>query len=249
MVPEMTVTAETGMSLAGRVAVVVGGPTGVGHRVAARLREAGADVVIASTAGRGSARRMNAAAATMTVAVPDSADPRLMAGVAERVVGEYGRLDLWVHLARRARAGDLARPRGWDPSPASTAWGGYLGMRAVAIRMATGSGGVIVNVSLRPCGGGVDTTRLTARLDRSLGHLTAMLATELESFDVRVFGIQPMRAGDHVLVERGGYDLSGRMVGRLPFGAGQVPSLPDAVAFCASDLSVFMSGSTLLATT
>jgi hypothetical protein len=52
-----------------------------------------------------------------------------------------------------------------------------------------------------------------------------------------------------VLVERGGYDLSGRMVGRLPFGDGQVPSLPDAVAFCASDLSIFMSGSTLLATT
>jgi NAD(P)-dependent dehydrogenase (short-subunit alcohol dehydrogenase family) len=92
------------------------------------------------------------------------------------------------------------------------------------------------------------TNRPPARPDPALGHLTETLAGELEPFDVRVFGIHAVRAGEHVAVDRDCDDLSRRMIGRLPFGAGQTPTLPDAVAFCASDLSMFMSGSTLLAT-
>jgi hypothetical protein len=92
------------------------------------------------------------------------------------------------------------------------------------------------------------TRRPIARPDRALGDLTETLAAELEPFDVRVFGIQSVHAGERIPIDCDCDDLSRRMIGRLPFGAGQTPTLPDAVAFCASDLSMFMSGSTLLAT-
>jgi NAD(P)-dependent dehydrogenase (short-subunit alcohol dehydrogenase family) len=92
------------LSLEGRVAVVVGGTTGIGRTMALGLAEAGADVVATA---RGTANLESVAAEiegfgrrTLRVA-SDVTDHGSLEALRERVLGGLGRIDILVNCAGR----------------------------------------------------------------------------------------------------------------------------------------------------
>jgi NAD(P)-dependent dehydrogenase (short-subunit alcohol dehydrogenase family) len=125
----------------GKVALVTGGTRGLGAAIAARFREAGATVVVASRHAKGPG--------TVRGDVSTDADR-----IVEAVVRRHGRLDVLVNNAGvsspSAWTGDLeaVTPALWDRILRTDLWGTFACARAAARRM--GEGGKILNVASIP---------------------------------------------------------------------------------------------------
>jgi NAD(P)-dependent dehydrogenase (short-subunit alcohol dehydrogenase family) len=118
--------------------------------------------------------------------------------------------------------------------------------------IAAGRGGVIVNVSstatFRAAGPGV-SHYVASKF--GLRGLTQSLAVELGEHGIRVLGVAPtvtLTPGlelERASLEAAGFELD-ELAGRLPLGRVAVPDdIARVIVFCASDLSVLMTGSTL----
>jgi NAD(P)-dependent dehydrogenase (short-subunit alcohol dehydrogenase family) len=248
------------MSLDARVAVVTGGTRGTGLAIARRLAEAGATVVVtdadehaADAAARGLAsvnRRvvgmgLNTGEEAATVALADK--------VVERLAG----LDIWVNNAGIYPRTPVLEMSGekWDQVLDHNLRASFLGGREAAKRMvARGIGGVIVNIASTSAFR-ASTPGLAHYVASKFGMrgLTQAMAVELGPFGIRVLGIaatftvtEGTRAGRADLDDEA-FAAYLRTVGEhKPLGRVGVPDdVARAVLFCASDLSMLMTGSTL----
>ena len=137
--------------LAGRVALVTGGATGIGLATARALAAAGATVVIAA---RDLARARNVAAEASASGLDlrairiDVADAASVAAAFEEI-DTAGRLDIVVNNAgidMVGRVEDLSEAD-WDAALDTNLKGAFLVARLAVPRLRAGGGGVIVNVS------------------------------------------------------------------------------------------------------
>jgi NAD(P)-dependent dehydrogenase (short-subunit alcohol dehydrogenase family) len=255
------------VSLAGRRAVVTGGAQGLGRAIAARLAEAGADLLIvdlaeepARTAAAELAERYGVTAIGTGADVSDTA---AVIAAADLAVAELGGLDIWVNnagLFPNAPVLEMSDEM-WDRVFAVNARGVFLGSREAARRMAAdGSGGVIVNI-ISTAGFQVAFPGMAAYVSskHAARGLTKALAVDLAPLGVRVLGVAPS------FVPTEGNIAAGKAAAEQAAAAGiELPPLdvmtqsrigrlgtPDDIArvvlFAASDLSLIMTGSTLLA--
>lgn len=255
------------ISLAGRRAVVTGGAQGLGKAIASRLAEAGADLLIVDL----NEEPARAAAAELAerygvTAIGTRADVSHTASVvaaADLAVAELGGIDIWVNNAGLfPNAPVLEMPdEMWDQVFAVNARGVFLGSREAARRMAAdGSGGVIVNI-ISTAGFQVAFPGMAAYVSskHAARGLTKSLAVDLAPLGVRVLGVAPS------FVPTEGNIAAGQAAAEQAAAAGvELPPLdvmvqsrigrrgtPDDIArvvlFAASDLSLIMTGSTLLA--
>lgn len=255
------------ISLAGRRAVVTGGAQGLGKAIAARLAEAGADLLIvdlneepARAAAAELAERYGITAIGTRADVSDTAS---VVTAADLAVAELGGLDIWVNnagLFPNAPVLDMPDEM-WDRVFAVNARGVFLGSREAARRMAAdGSGGVIVNI-ISTAGFQVAFPGMAAYVSskHAARGLTKSLAVDLAPLGVRVLGVAPS------FVPTEGNIAAGKAAAEQAAAAGiELPPLdvmtqsrigrlgtPDDIArvvlFAASDLSLIMTGSTLLA--
>ncbi|MGN6426455.1 MAG: SDR family NAD(P)-dependent oxidoreductase [Leifsonia sp.] len=255
------------VSLAGRRAVVTGGAQGLGKAIAERLAEAGADILIvdineepASAAAAELAERYGVTAIGTRADVSDTAS---VIAAADLAVAELGGLDIWVNNAGLfPNAPVLQMPdEMWDRVFAVNARGVFLGSREAARRMsADGSGGVIVNI-ISTAGFQVAFPGMAAYVasKHAARGLTKSLAVDLAPLGVRVLGVAPSfvptegniaaaKAGAEQAaaagVEMPAIDvMTNSRIGRL----GTPDDIARVVLFAASDLSLIMTGSTLLA--
>jgi len=255
------------MSLAGRRAVVTGGAQGLGKAIAARLAEAGADVLIvdineepARVAAAELAEKYGVTAIGTRADVSDTAS---VTAAADLAVAELGGLDIWVNnagLFPNAPVLDMPDEM-WDRTFDVNARGVFLGSREAARRMAAdGSGGVIVNI-ISTAGFQVVFPGMAAYVSSkhaALG-LTKSLAVDLAPFGVRVLGVAPsfVPTEGNLAAAKAGAEraaaagietppldvMSHSRIGRL----GTPDDIARVVLFAASDLSLIMTGSTLLA--
>ncbi|WP_405622447.1 SDR family NAD(P)-dependent oxidoreductase [Streptomyces sp. NBC_00076] len=252
------------VSLTGRRAVVTGAGRGLGRAIAERLVEAGADVLVAdiehglaaAVAMDLNARRPGCAAAAHV----DVTDTVSVAGAADLAVREFGGIDIWVNNAGvfpSVPALEMSE-KTWDEVFAVNTRGVFLGSREAARRIrAAGSGGVIVNVvSTAGFRGTAPGLAAYVGSKHAARGITRQLALEFAPFGIRVLGVAP------TYVPTEGNMAAAAAAAGAPADAGDImsvmrPSLlgrlgvPDDIArvvlFCASDLSAFMTGSTLLA--
>ena len=246
-------------SLEGRVAVVTGGATGLGKAMTRRLAEAGATVIIADIdleLAQATAAEFGASCGPRVSAIHlDVADSAAIVAVADFTIQRFGRLDIWVNNAALYPSVPLLETGGdlWDQVMAVNLRGLFAGSREAAKHMiAAGKGGVIVNIASQAGLRGV-APGLAAYVASKHGvvGVTRQMAIELAPHDIRVLGVAP----SHARTEKTAVTIAAN-----PALLEQIPALstsllgrvgvPDdigrVVLFLASDMSLFMTGSTLL---
>lgn len=249
-------------SLTGRRAVVTGGAQGLGKAIARRLAEAGASVLIgdlkrelaqaaAEDLGRSTGGRV--ISTHMDVAAPTS-----VTAAAMLAAEQLGGIDIWVNNAGVFPSVPLLEMSDevWDQVMAVNLRGVFLGAREAARRMiAAGQGGVIVNVVSTAGFKGV-APGLAAYVASKHGvrGATRQMALELAPHGVRVLGVAPtfcVTEGNlEMMAAKPNPNIGSDIPATLGSRLGRVGT-PDDIArvvlFCASDMSLFMTGSTLLA--
>lgn len=243
------------ISLRGKTAVVTGGARGIGLAIARRLGEAGANLVIADIDAGNCLkkslaqlrRNRNSQVAGFTFDARDAAD---MARAAQESVERFGGLDIWVNNAGiYPEVAFLKLGKETLDDVIDTNIKGVIhGARAAAAHMRK-KGGVILNLaSVAGYKGTEEMTHYTASKYAVRG-ITASLAKELGSRNIRVVGIAPTLVDTPGIYEQS-KDVQKDMretKERIPLGR---ISVPDDVARMAlalvSDLAAFVTGTTLV---
>ena len=253
------------ISLKGRRAVVTGGVQGLGRAIAERLAEAGADVALADLDEGRAAEEAEALAGRHGVRAlgvrMDVTDATSVADAGEKVLGSLGGVDIWVNNAGIFPSSPLLEmdDEEWDRVFAVNARGVRNGTREAARRMA--DGGVVINVVSTAGFRGV-APGLSAYVGskHAVRGMTRQLALELAPRGIRVLGVAPSyvptegnRAAAVAALEKRGAQgadapgapaaMSQSLIGRV----GTPDDIARVVLFCATDLSLIMTGSTLLA--
>ncbi|MEW9856452.1 SDR family NAD(P)-dependent oxidoreductase [Novosphingobium sp. M1R2S20] len=249
------------VSLKGRVAVVTGGAQGLGRAMARRLAEAGAKVLIADLkidvaekAAQDLSQRYGTQviATQLDVTVSDS-----IRAAADLAQSELGGLHVWVNnagLYPNVLLGDMTDAI-WDQTSAVNLRGVFVCCQEAARRMiATGTKGVLINVvSTAGFKGVAPGMAAYVATKHGVRGLCKQLAIELAPHDIRVLGVAPTfcetegnMAALAELPERVRTEIGATLSSAL--GRVGVPDdIARAVLFAASDLSMFMTGSTILA--
>jgi NAD(P)-dependent dehydrogenase (short-subunit alcohol dehydrogenase family) len=253
------------VSLAGKAAVVTGAGRGIGLAIARRLTEAGADVVIGDVdipAAEASAAALSREFGRRVIGVSlNVAEESSIIALADRAVAEFGHLDIWVNNAGIFPGSPTVDQTVdiWDKVQDINLRGSFLGAREAARRMMAQAqkGGVIVNVaSVSGFSGRPGLAAYVASKHGVVG-LTKSLGVEWGPHGIRVLGLAPTGVSTPGVQERKAQaqgaelerieDLEKKVGAALPLGRLGVPDDIARVAlFCASDLSMLMTGSTLL---
>jgi NAD(P)-dependent dehydrogenase (short-subunit alcohol dehydrogenase family) len=247
------------VSLAGRCAVVTGGAQGLGKAISRRLAEAGADVLIADldmAAAEKTARDLAQAYGGKVMATRlDAANTASVIAAADLAVAEFGSLDIWVNNAGVYPSVPIFETTDeiWDQVMSVNLRGLFAGSREAARRMiAAGHGGVIINLASQAGFSGV-SPGLAAYATSKHGVIgtTRQMALELAPHGIRVLALAPSHARTEktaaVIAANPGLletipALSTSRLGRV----GVPDDIGRVALFCASDMSIFMTGSTLL---
>ncbi len=251
------------ISLKGRVAVVTGGGRGIGYAISNRLAEAGASVLIgdiekgpADEAAQSISARHNTKVVASLLNVRDASSIKALA---EQAVKEFGRIDIWVNNAGAYPSAAILEITDdeWDKLLNLNLRGTFIGAREAASRMIeAGHGGVIINLTSTAgfkTGGG-NAGHYVASKHGVVG-ITKSLAAELGPHNIRVLAIAPTLISTPGVEEKrvwlegiGLGEVLNEYAAKLPLGRAGVPDDIARVALiAASDLSLFMTGSTLFA--
>jgi rhamnulose-1-phosphate aldolase/alcohol dehydrogenase len=182
--------------LAGRIALVTGGGSGIGRATAVRLAAEGACVVVADR-DAGPAATVAAGLGSADVAVPVTADVTSEADVAAAIAAAalaFGGVDLIVNNAGLSISKPLKETTAadWDILHDVMARGSFLVSREAAkVMEAQGMGGDIVYIVSKNgvFAGPANIAYGAAKADQA--HQVRLLAAELGAIGVRVNGINP----------------------------------------------------------
>lgn len=249
------------VSLAGRSAVVTGGGRGLGKAIAERLAEAGANVLVGDIDGdlaaAAAADLDSRFVATVRGTAMDVSAAASVAAAATLAVDSFGSIDIWVNNAGifpSVKVVDMTADL-LDQVLAVNTRGVFLGAQEAAKAMiAGGHGGVIVNiVSTAGFKGIAPGLAAYVSSKHAVRGMTKQMALELAAQDIRVLGVAPtycVTEGNQLAAEQSpNPEAAKNILSMVTSKLGRV-GVPDdiarAVLFCASDMSAFMTGSTLL---
>jgi citronellol/citronellal dehydrogenase len=237
--------------LAGRVAIVTGGGTGIGAAAARLLAAAGADVVIAAR----KVERLEAVAgeinATDRRCVVIPTDVRLEEDIhrlVDTTVGEFGRVDIVVNNA----GGSYLFPMEetpidrWDNSFALNVRGPFMLTQAAGRLMLAQGSGVFVNISsaagLTGVSGGVAYSASKAALQM----LTRVVAMEWGAKGIRANCIAVGAVASEGAVRS--WTRAGLIERGILERAGQPEDIANGILYLATERSRFMNGQTIALT-
>jgi NAD(P)-dependent dehydrogenase (short-subunit alcohol dehydrogenase family) len=240
--------------LAGRVAVVTGGGTGIGLAIARRLGRLGASIVIASrNAGNleaGAAELVKDGTPHLTVPV-DVRKPEDIDAMVARTVETFGGIDILVNNAAGnfiCRAEDLS-PNGWNAVIGIVLNGSFYCSRAVGRHMiARGRGGAIVSILANYVWTGSAGTIHSAAAKAGVMSMTQTLAVEWARHQIRVNAVAPGPIESPGAAKQlwATPEAVERITGMVPLGRwGQASEVADAVAFLASPHAGYITGEIL----
>ena len=239
--------------LAGKVAIVTGASRGIGAAVARAFSQAGAAVALAArdTAALDRLADELRACGGSALAVPtDVTDADAVARMVERVVAEFGHLDLACNNA--AGGGHPPTPlaevpvEAFDSGLAVSLRGVFLAMKHEIPAMLDTGGGAIVNTSstagLQAVGG--LAAYVTAK--HGLEGLTKVAALDYADQGVRVNAVAPGPILTDNLA-RAGTGAEQAAAAAMPIRrVGQPEEVAAAVAWLCSAAAAFITGATLL---
>jgi NAD(P)-dependent dehydrogenase (short-subunit alcohol dehydrogenase family) len=186
--------------LAERVAVVVGGATGIGAATAARLGEEGCRVVIGDVAADAAARtaaRIVAAGGTAAHVTFDLSDPQSVANLIRSAATTYDGIDLLFNVGA-----DMSTIRSdtdvvdidfdvWDRVMAVNLRGYVAAMKYAIPEMLNRGGGAIVNMSSAAAFQGEPARPAYATAKAGIGALTRHVASRWGKESIRCNAVAP----------------------------------------------------------
>lgn len=241
-----------------KVAVVTGASGGFGAEIARVLDEAGARVVLIGRDRRRLASVLGGLGERATIAEGDVSREGEPERLVRRVAEEHGRLDVLVNVAGGATVGGLMdlTDEAWRSDLDLKLFGYLRMMRAAAGVMRERGGGRIVNVVGLAGHEPYHLLTVPSVINAGLLALTKTASDELASEGITVNAVNPNAAttglGDRMvaaLAEAQGVtseEVHDYLVGSTPLGRLVGPQdVASAVLFYASDLSSFVTGTSL----
>lgn len=249
------------INLRGRKAVVTGAAWGLGKATARRLAEAGASVLIGDIDEEKAAETAKAIGEQYGVKVVsirmDVTDSNSIKAAVDHALRELGGIDIWINNAGVPSHTPLLdmEDEEWERVMSVNLRGLFVGSREAARHMvATGKGGVIVNLSSLAGFRGIapgQAAYVTSK--HGVRGATRQMALELASHGIRVMAVAPGYCQTEHTAHLADLDpetlrqipipgIAGSALGRV----GVADDIARVVLFCASDLSLFMTGTTLL---
>lgn len=240
--------------LTGKVALVTGASSGIGHATAVALAELGAAVAInyhRNEAGAEDARakvsELGARAVRIRADVTRSDEVRAMI---ERTFTELGPVDILVNnagsLIERLRLLELTEER-WDDVFDLNLKSAFLCTQAVAAAMIERKTGTIINVAsvAGRNGGGPGATHYAAAKAGMIA-MTKGFAKELAPSGVRLNAVAPGIIDTPYHEQFSTPEMMKAFVGTIPLGrVGTSEEVARVIAFLASDAASYLTGETI----
>jgi len=252
-------------ALAGRVAVITGGASGIGRACANLFASEGASVVLGDLhldKAVETAASIESNGGTAHAVLLDATDPTSCEELIQTAVDKYGRLDVVVAAAGKSHSGyvsgqSVEREAAGMLNQSLEDWQALLDVNlngvmltnqlAARVMIAAGNGGAIVNIASVaariPLPNAVDYCVSKAGVEM----LTKGFAMEMAPHNIRVNAIGPGFIETPMTARLQSDDeWSERMVAMTPLGRlGQAEEIANTALFLGSDQSSYFSGQTL----
>ena len=240
------------LELRGKVAVVVGGTSGIGRAIALGLAQAGADVIPTSRRAEhvaAVAREIEDFGRRSLRVTSDVSDRASLERVLSETVGAFGTVDILVNSAGRTqRAPTLEFAEDdWNSILDTNLTGTLRGCQVFGRHMLERESGSIINIASLSTFVALHEVAAYSASKAAVGSLTKSLAVEWSSRGVRVNAIAPgvfrTALNEKLLdeTERGREFLLRTPMRRF----GKVEELAGAAIFLASDAASFVTGEIL----
>ncbi len=241
-------------ALAGHVAIVTGGGTGICRGIATAFAQFGADVCIVSRKHDvldATAKQIGAATGRTPLAVAaDVRQPDAVAHVIAATLDKFGKLDTIVNGA----AGNFLAPAaGLSPNGFKTVididLNGTFNMSRAAFEALSKAGdGFILNISATLHYHGTPLQIHASAAKAGVDAITKNLAVEWGRFGIRVCGIAPGPIGDTEGMRRlAPGDLDKKVTAQIPAGRfGFIDEIAAAAVFLRSPAAAYITGHTLV---
>ena len=235
--------------LSGRVAVVTGGTTGLGHAIAVGLAEAGADVVASSRR----AEQVNTVASEIEAAgrrtlrvTSDVQDRSSVQTLHDAVIKEFGKVDILVNAAGVTHKSATLEEseEEWSRVLDINLNGTLRSCQVFGKTMVSAGYGRIINIASLTTFLGFFQVAAYSASKAAVGSLTKVLAVELAQKGVNVNAIAPgMFPTDLNAKLINGTPRGEELQMRVPFGRfGKAEELQGAAIFLASEASAYVTG-------
>jgi NAD(P)-dependent dehydrogenase (short-subunit alcohol dehydrogenase family) len=237
------------LDLTNRTAVVIGGTSGIGRAIALGLADAGADVI--PTGRRENlaaevAREVESRGRRSFATTADVSDTHSILGLADVVIGKFGKVDILVNAAgitRRRATLDVADDE-WEAIMDTNLTGTLRACRAFGGHMIERQYGRIINIGSLTSVVALHEVAAYGASKAGVAALTKSLAVEWAPHGVCVNAILPgvfRTALNEGLLD--GTDRGRELLLRTPMRRfGQPEELAGAAVFLASDAASFVTG-------
>ena len=242
------------MRLAGKVALVSGGASGMGQSEAAIFAREGAKVVVADVLeaeGKQVADKIVAGGGQARFVKLDVTSEAEWDAAVKATVGAFGKLDVLVNNAGISGTydSDMLSSAAWDKVMSVNAKGVFLGMKHVIPLMKQAGGGAIVNISSISGFVGQDGVHMAYNASKgAVRIMTKTAAVQYAGDGIRVNSVHPgfmppMRTSK----TSADPTWRAKMLSAVPMKReGRVEEVAHAVLFLASDEASYITGTELV---
>ena len=244
------------MKLAGKIAIITGAGSGIGHQAAKLFAAEGATVIVADrneAAAKAVASEIAAAGGKATALVVDVAREADVAAMIGGTVAAHGRLDILVNNAGFGFAGTVVTTseQDWDALMAVNVKGVFFGCKYAVPVMEKQGGGAIVNTASAAANVGIHDRAAYVASKGAVAALTRAMAIDHVDAGIRINAVAPGTIESpyftEILKAPGAAELRRGLEERQAMGRmGRPVEIAQAMLWLASDDASFCTGTVMV---